>query len=454
MWEMHQVIESVIGFFGRATLIGVIVAAYGCGEQRKIGFQLEDTDAPSAMFTPDSKYVVAGGYRRISLLDVEARKLIDRFPEEKRGPYGTRAIQVLAISPDGRYVASAPGWRPEMPVRIWDLHNGRLIRSFDTGRTEVRAMAFSPDGTRLAAGTSLRSHDGPKPYEGVYEIWLWDLDQKGDEPLRCCGHEAPVQSIAFLPDGKRIISMSAVRIMRIWDVATRRELTRTGTWTPPPLLKPFAPGARFGGLDEGASAWFGGSESVCPLAVSRDGKHVVCGRSVWRADNLKLEYFADGLRLWKDFDDWQRIHLSEPVAAEDRQAQLLAWFAYAYVGALTPDNRRLVVAGLFGLHGAFDERLLTAKGKELLAMKTPSGKQLLTGMESQFSVFDVTTGDLVFNDQVFSNGASVFALDVSPDGRYALAAGSGVTSGPGGAPVMRDPCQLYVYRLLWQSSDP
>jgi hypothetical protein len=80
-------------------------------------------------------------------------------------------------------------------------------------------------------------------------------------------------------------------------------------------------------------------------------------------------------------------------------------------------------------------------------MITPTGIKLKTGTESIFSVFDVKTGKLLYEDQVFSNGASVFSLGVSPDGRYAFAGGSGVTSGVGGRPVMSDPNQLYVYRL-------
>ena len=148
------------------------------------------------------------------------------------------------------------------------------------------------------------------------------------------------------------------------------------------------------------------------LTISADGKHLVFGRSVWNAENLTLEYFADGRYLWKDFDGWYRIKEIEPLRAEDRQGTIVNLFAYNNLGTLTPD-----------------------------------GRQLITVSGSEFSVFDVKTGNLLYEDHVFRNDASVFALAVSPDGRYALAAGSGATAGPGGTPVMSDPCQLYLYRL-------
>ena len=68
---------------------------------------------------------------------------------------------------------------------------------------------------------------------------------------------------------------------------------------------------------------------------------------------------------------------------------------------------------------------------------TKDNKRFLCQAGGKLFVFDIETGDLIFKDRVFSNGASVFALGVSPDGRFAFAGGSGVTSGVGGAPVPR-----------------
>ena len=183
------------------------------------------------------------------------------------------------------------------------------------------------------------------------------------------------------------------------------------------------------------------------MALSSDGKHLVCGRTVWDTENLKLECFADGRRLWKDYGEWRRIHVVEGGRPVEKSAAVMSTFAWCYKGCLTPDNRRLVVAGLYGLRGPSGTGL-TAEGRKLLRLRTATGRALRTGSESLLSVFDVVTGDLLLEDQVFSNGASVFAINVSRDGRYALAAGSGDGVPSRGAPVLPpDPWQLFLYKL-------
>jgi WD40 repeat protein len=71
---------------------------------------------------------------------------------------------------------------------------------------EVYAVAFHPDGTRLA--TAAR--------DGV--IWLWDL-ARGEEVARLRGHDGFVWSLAFSPDGATLASGSGDATVRLWDTA-------------------------------------------------------------------------------------------------------------------------------------------------------------------------------------------------------------------------------------------
>ena len=77
----------------------------------------------------------------------------------------------------------------------------------------IFALAFSPDGSRLASGSDDHS------------IRLWDM-RTGKERLQLRGHENYVHDLAFSPDGETLASAGADDSVRLWSSRSRAERWR------------------------------------------------------------------------------------------------------------------------------------------------------------------------------------------------------------------------------------
>jgi len=122
-------------------------------------------------------------------------------------------VEALAFSPDGRRVASVTEVGDGIPgeLKLWETGNGRMVADLKGHEDGVNCVAFSPDGATLATG----GHRG--------EVRFWNAATGNPDGEIPRAHEDSVRSLAFTPDGKSLVSGSWDHRAKLWDVGSRRE---------------------------------------------------------------------------------------------------------------------------------------------------------------------------------------------------------------------------------------
>ena len=129
-------------------------------------------------------------------------------------PIGRRAkVVALAFSPDGTRLAGGAGWT----ARIWDATTGEQQLEVTHGRSDVLAVAFSPDGTRLATGSGFPYAQFADAYAGTESsARIWDATT-GEQQLEMAhSRRSEVLAVAFSPDGTRLATGTNDKTARIW----------------------------------------------------------------------------------------------------------------------------------------------------------------------------------------------------------------------------------------------
>jgi WD40 repeat protein/serine/threonine protein kinase len=427
-WEWRHLHSRLDDRFGRieaapgeALLLLPQLDGIQVGRLTKIGLCLTDLDGQqprTIAFNAKRDWIfralpTSGGLRFVDRVGNDTLRLWDEAGNVRLHltvPEGTTEYTIVRASPDGSRLAVSLSHSGRSGFALYEPVSGKRTAFCAAHRDTVRALTFSPDGTRVVSAGE----------DGLASVW--DA-VTGVKTAECRGHTSKILSAAFRPDGARLVTSSADGSVRQWDPATGQ---------------PVEP------------AYDRHSGEILSVAYSPDGEWVASGSTdrtirLWRASGRQdiavlhghtgavtaLAFTPDGRRLaslsqergfsWAGDDTvgvWDvDFGASLPV--------LRGHTSYVYPVAFSPDGRWIA-------SGSWDHTLRlwdAATGEPcdppwahpgiVLALAFgPDGRWLVTGCgedgDKQLRIWDVATGCV--RKEIRSLGKAVQRLAVSPDG--------------------------------------
>ena len=312
----------------------------------------------------------------------------------------------IAFSPDGKRIATG-----YMTITIWDAATGTEIRTLKGHEGPVYSAAFSPDGKWIVSGG------------GDNLVKVWDASN-GEEVMTLEGHEVRISSIDLSADGKRIVSGDYGGTIKVWDADSGEELLTI-------------------------HAILGEGEYVRSVAISPDGKRIIAGRKSKRVHEwdaatgeklrtfrmqdqsvLIVEYSPDGKQIAMGCGSGMIKIVDTETEKETILTEGKGWERSLVVSlAFSPDGKRLVSGGYDRIVRVWD----TNTGKELTTLTghpapinhvvfSPDGQRIAsTAYGGQSRIWDPSEDR---ESKVLKGGHTALVRDVvfTPDGKRLISA--------------------------------
>jgi WD40 repeat protein/predicted Ser/Thr protein kinase len=454
----------------------------------------------------------------------------------------TEVVRAVAFLPDGRRVVSCGG---DGTIRIWESNTGRQLQILKRDANEFLSVAVSRDPLRIVSGghatgkvtvlddTGRELHtlqipapggltweslsreqfrdlgiwgvdisaDGHRIVAGSPDgkVYLWDLRQ-AEVPLHRLPHipeehkagdDLVVWSVAFSPDGKRIVSAGKDGIVKLWDAFTGQlvqTLAGPGIWAFCARFSPDSQRVVVGNLQGSIRVWAsdtgkelssikGHRDTVCSAAFAPNPNTLVTGggggedhttAKVWDLTSASGPLtLTNGPSVWTvafstngqslatgGYDGTTRIW---NVINGNLERKLPGHTAAVYSVAFSPDRPRLATGSADGTARVWDLNdgrttlVFTNHSAAVNSLAfSPDGRWIATGSaDKTVKVWEASTGRV---QATFArHGASVRAVAFSPRGDWIVSAGEENTNS---WPRIWDPSNARELRQLASSRLP
>jgi WD40 repeat protein len=164
-----------------------------------------DLIGPTLAFSSDGMRLAMGGHQLLKVFDVT--RPAELLTLAGHGP--NSEVLALAFSPDGTRLASTGD---DGTLKVWDAATGTLLLTCNDYVGAMNCVLFDRSGSRVVTG----SRDG--------SVKFWDVTT-GLELLTLRGNDLGIVPslkegivcLAFTPDGTRLASASIEGTVRVWD---------------------------------------------------------------------------------------------------------------------------------------------------------------------------------------------------------------------------------------------